>query len=87
MPDDDARVLFELFDESTGRGSAPAEPAAAVPVSKTFRAFAPEQDLLLPPSLDDWLGSSPSWLMSTWACPGSTPRTPRPRAPHPTTHG
>lgn len=57
MPDDDARVLFELFDESTGRGSAPAEPAAAVPVSKTFRAFAPEQDLLLPPSLDDWLPS------------------------------
>lgn len=56
MPDDDdARVLFELTDESTGRGSAPAEPAAGVPVSKTFRAFAPEQDLLLPPSLDDWL--------------------------------
>jgi hypothetical protein len=57
VPDDDARVLFELFDESTGRGSAPAEPAAGVPVSKTFRAFAPEQDLLLPPSLDDWLPS------------------------------
>ncbi len=57
MPDDDARVLFELCDESTGRGSAPAEPAAGVPVSKTFRVFAPEQDLLLPPSLDDWLPS------------------------------
>lgn len=56
MPDDDdARVLFELSDVLTGRGSAPAEPAAGVPVSKTFRAFAPEQDLLLPPSLDDWL--------------------------------
>jgi transposase len=57
VPDDDARVLFELCDESTGRGSAPAEPAAGVPVSKTFRVFAPEQDLLLPPSLDDWLPS------------------------------
>jgi hypothetical protein len=26
-----------------------------VPVSKTFRAFAPDQMLLLPPSLDEWL--------------------------------
>ena len=42
MPDDDARVLFELFDESTGRGSAPAEPAPALPASKTFRAPAPD---------------------------------------------
>lgn len=25
------------------------------PVDKTFRVFAPDQDLLLPPSLDDWL--------------------------------
>lgn len=25
------------------------------PVDKTFRVFAPEQDMLLPPSLDDWL--------------------------------
>lgn len=54
--DDDARVLFELTDESSGRGSAPAVPAVpAVPVRKRFRAFVPEQDLLLPPSLDDWL--------------------------------
>jgi transposase len=29
--------------------------AAPVPVSKTFRAFAPDQMLLLPPSLDEWL--------------------------------
>ena len=29
--------------------------ARAVPVSKTFRAFAPDQMLLLPPSLDEWL--------------------------------
>ena len=56
MPDDDdARVLFKLSGESAGRGPVPAEPAAGVPVSKTFRAFAPGQDLLLPPSLDDWL--------------------------------
>lgn len=57
MPDDDddARVLFELSGESAGWGSVPAEPAAGVPVSKTFRVFAPGQDLLLPPSLDDWL--------------------------------
>ena len=56
MPDDDdARVLFELSGESAGRGLLPAEPAVGVPVSKTFRAFAPGQDLLLPPSLDDWL--------------------------------
>lgn len=26
-----------------------------MPVSKTFRAFAPDQMLLLPPSLDEWL--------------------------------
>lgn len=26
-----------------------------VPVDKTFRVFAPDQELLLPPSLDDWL--------------------------------
>jgi len=28
---------------------------AKTPVDKTFRAFDPSQDLLLPPSLDDWL--------------------------------
>jgi len=29
--------------------------APKVPVDKTFRVFAPDQGLLLPPSLDDWL--------------------------------
>ncbi|GLY80657.1 hypothetical protein Airi01_089240 [Actinoallomurus iriomotensis] len=31
------------------------EPRAAPPVKKTFRALAPDQMLLLPPSLDEWL--------------------------------
>ena len=30
-------------------------PVSAVPVNKTFRPFAPDQDFLLPPSLDEWL--------------------------------
>lgn len=30
-------------------------PVAKAPVDKTFRAFDPDQDFLLPPSLDDWL--------------------------------
>lgn len=58
MPDDDdEQVLFELSQQGAGPGPAVprAESAAAVPVSKTFRAFAPRQDLLLPPSLDEWL--------------------------------
>ena len=29
--------------------------APKAPVDKTFRVFAPDQGLLLPPSLDDWL--------------------------------
>jgi transposase len=54
--DDDARVLFELADESAPRGVAPAEQAEpGGPVRKTIRAFVPGQDLLLPPSLDEWL--------------------------------
>ena len=32
-----------------------AKGVSAVPVVKTFRAFAPDQALLLPPSLDEWL--------------------------------
>jgi transposase/cytochrome c5 len=32
-----------------------AKVAPAAPVKKTFRAFAPDQMLLLPPSLDEWL--------------------------------
>lgn len=34
---------------------AEAPSASRVPVDKTFRAFDPGQDLLLPPSLDEWL--------------------------------
>ena len=30
-------------------------PGSAVPVNKTFRPFAPDQNFLLPPSLDEWL--------------------------------
>ena len=30
-------------------------PGSAVPVNKTFRHFAPDQNFLLPPSLDEWL--------------------------------
>ena len=30
-------------------------PESAVPVNKTFRPFAPNQNFLLPPSLDEWL--------------------------------
>jgi len=47
----------ELFDGEAFRRPAP-EPATgeeAAGADKTFRAFAPEQDLLLPPSLDEWL--------------------------------
>ena len=57
MPDDDdAQVLFKLNQPVTEPSSATAGPVAAgAPVGKTFRAFAPEQDLLLPPSLDEWL--------------------------------
>jgi hypothetical protein len=48
---------------SGGDGLFEADPAAVVepkavpaaPVKKRFRAFAPDQMLLLPPSLDEWL--------------------------------
>jgi len=49
VPDDDADVLFTVE---------PVEPRvkpSAGLVDKTFRPFAPDQLLLLPPSLDDWL--------------------------------
>ena len=43
-----------LFEVAPGQyGAVP--PVAKVPVDKTFRAFDPGQDLLLPPSLDEWL--------------------------------
>lgn len=48
---------------SGGDGLFEVDPAAAVgprtvpavPVNKRFRVFAPDQMLLLPPSLDEWL--------------------------------
>ena len=43
--------LFEVGPEEAGTLRAVAKGA----VGKTFRAFAPDQDLLLPPSLDEWL--------------------------------
>ncbi len=49
--DHDDDVLFEV--DPGGEGAR--VPVRKVPVDKTFRAFAPEQDLLLPPSLDEWL--------------------------------
>jgi transposase len=51
-------------DDLGDEGLFPVDPAQRVeshsvtpkaPVDKTFRVFAPEQGLLLPPSLDDWL--------------------------------
>ena len=43
--------LFEVAPEEAGT----AWPRTVGPVDKTFRAFDPGQDLLLPPSLDEWL--------------------------------
>lgn len=42
--------LFEVDTPAAGPRA-----ARAVPVSKTFRAFGPDQMLLLPSSLDEWL--------------------------------
>jgi transposase len=54
---DDDDVLFEV--ESLGPPVTPQASPAAEPFGagrdKTFRSFAPDQMLLLPPSLDDWL--------------------------------
>ena len=52
MPDDEnPEGLFEVAPEAAGT----LRPPAQGPVDKTFRAFDPGQDLLLPPSLDEWL--------------------------------
>jgi len=52
VPDDEnLEGLFEVAPEAAGTP----RPAARAPVDKTFRAFDPGQDLLLPPSLDEWL--------------------------------
>lgn len=53
MPDDlDAEGLFEVDPELRVDSHSVAPKA---PVDKSFRPFNPDQDLLLPPSLDDWL--------------------------------
>lgn len=43
--------LFEVGPDEAGS----LRPVAKGPVDKTFRAFTPDQGLLLPPSLDEWL--------------------------------
>jgi transposase len=53
MPDDHVEDGLFARDAVERAGSIPAEPK--VPVDKTFRPFDPDQVLLLPPSLDDWL--------------------------------
>jgi transposase len=50
--DENAACLFEVTPQQRPQGGAP---VAKAPVDKTFRAFDPDQDLLLPPSLDEWL--------------------------------
>ncbi len=56
MPDDDdAQVLFELSGQERAPVSSADVVDLVVGVRKRFRAFAPGQDLLLPPSLDEWL--------------------------------
>jgi transposase len=49
--DENAEGLFEVAPEEYVE----APSAEKGPVDKTFRAFDPGQDLLLPPSLDEWL--------------------------------
>jgi transposase len=49
--DENSEGLFEVAPDQY----AEALRASKVPVDKTFRAFDPDQDLLLPPSLDEWL--------------------------------
>jgi transposase len=49
--DENTEGLFEVAPEEYVEASS----ASKVPVEKTFRAFDPGQDLLLPPSLDEWL--------------------------------
>jgi transposase len=52
VPDDgNPEGLFEVAPEEYAEASS----ASKGPVDKTFRAFDPGQDLLLPPSLDEWL--------------------------------
>ncbi len=44
-----------LFEVDPAQRVVPGSGAVKPPVDKTFRPFAPDQGLLLPPSLDDWL--------------------------------
>ena len=44
-----------LFEVDPCQRVDPDSLAPKAPVDKTFRAFNPDQGLLLPPSLDDWL--------------------------------
>lgn len=56
MPSDrDVQGLFEI-EPGMEAASIPVSPKGP-PVDKTFRAYTPDQGLLLPPSLDDWLSS------------------------------
>jgi hypothetical protein len=48
MPDEDGRFVMDLVPVRPSAGPLP-------PVAKTVRAFAPDQMLLIPPSLDEWL--------------------------------
>ncbi len=50
--DENSGVLFEVTAQQRAQVGPPVVKAA---VDKTFRAFDPGQDLLLPPSLDEWL--------------------------------
>jgi transposase len=51
LGDENPEGLFEVALEEAGT----ARPRSVGPVEKTFRSFDPDQDLLLPPSLDQWL--------------------------------
>lgn len=53
MPDD--HVEDGLFARAAVERAESVPAAPKVPVDKTFRPFNPDQVLLLPPSLDDWL--------------------------------
>ncbi|MGW1024619.1 hypothetical protein ACWD4J_13065 [Streptomyces sp. NPDC002577] len=50
------------------------EGGPSAPVTKSFRVFAPDQTLLLPPSLDEWLPQD--HLARFVAELGTPPRTP-----------
>jgi transposase len=50
--DENSECLFEVAPQQRSQTG---PPLVKAPVDKTFRAFDPDQDLLLPPSLDEWL--------------------------------